>query len=49
MTHEEEAIMPEQSTMHGYLNWAKQHHSLWVEEEMSRSEGQARPMATPAE
>ena len=31
------------------LNWAKQHHSLWVEEEMSRSEGQARPMATPAE
>jgi len=24
MTHEEEAIMPEQSTMHGYLNWAKQ-------------------------
>ncbi len=31
------------------LNWAKQHHSLWVEEEMSRSKGQARPMATPAE
>jgi len=31
------------------LNWAKQHHSLWLEEEMSRSEGQARPLATPAE
>jgi len=34
------------------LNWAKQHHSLWVEQEMARTgpnQSQAQPMATPAE
>jgi formate dehydrogenase subunit gamma len=33
------------------VNWAKQHHSLWLADEMSRAKGsgQARPMATPAE
>ena len=33
------------------INWAKQHHSLWLADEMSRAKGsgQARPMATPAE
>jgi formate dehydrogenase subunit gamma len=34
------------------LNWAKQHHSLWLEEEMARTgpnESQAQPVATPAE
>jgi len=33
-------------------NWAKQHHSLWLEKEMARTgpnESQAQPMATPAE
>jgi len=31
------------------INWAKEHHSLWVEEEMNRTPGGARPSATPAE
>jgi formate dehydrogenase subunit gamma len=34
------------------LNWAKQHHSLWLEEQMARTgpnESQAQPMAQPAE
>jgi formate dehydrogenase subunit gamma len=32
------------------VNWAKQHHSLWLEEEQARArETQARPAATPAE
>ena len=33
------------------INWAKQHHSLWLEDELSPAKGsrQARPMATPAE
>ena len=34
------------------INWAKQHHSLWLADEMSRakgSSGAARPMGTPAE
>ena len=33
------------------INWAKQHHSLWLEDEMSpaKGPGQARPMGTPAE
>ena len=34
------------------VNWAKQHHRLWLEDEMStakKGSGQARPMATPAE
>ena len=33
------------------INWAKQHHSLWLKEEMSnaKSSGQARAMGTPAE
>ncbi|MGH6727319.1 MAG: formate dehydrogenase subunit gamma [Pseudolabrys sp.] len=33
------------------VNWAKEHHSLWLEEEMAQSKGagQARPMGTPAE
>jgi formate dehydrogenase subunit gamma len=33
------------------VNWAKQHHSLWLADEMSQAKGsgQARPMATPAE
>jgi formate dehydrogenase subunit gamma len=37
-------------------NWAKQHHSLWLDEELARGErrqppieGQARPTGTPAE
>ena len=36
------------------LNWAKEHHSLWLEEENARvgpneSTVQSRPAATPAE
>jgi formate dehydrogenase subunit gamma len=32
------------------INWAKQHHSLWLDEEQARArETQARPAATPAE
>jgi formate dehydrogenase subunit gamma len=34
------------------VNWAKKHHSLWVEQEMARTgpnESQRQPMATPAE
>jgi formate dehydrogenase subunit gamma len=34
------------------VNWAKEHHSLWVEQEMARTgpnESQRQPMATPAE
>ena len=33
------------------INWAKQHHSQWLEDELSQAKGsgQARPMATPAE
>ena len=33
------------------INWAKQHHSLWLADEMSQTKGsgQTRPMATPAE
>ena len=33
------------------INWAKQHHSLWLADEMSRAKGSgaARPMGTPAE
>jgi formate dehydrogenase subunit gamma len=33
------------------VNWAKEHHSLWLKEEMSnaKSSGAARPMGTPAE
>lgn len=34
------------------LNWAKQHHRLWLEEEMARTgpnESQRQPAATPAE
>ena len=33
------------------INWAKQHHSLWLKDEMSRAKGsgQARPMGAPAE
>jgi formate dehydrogenase subunit gamma len=31
------------------LNWAKAHHSLWVEEELGKTEGAARPAAHPAE
>jgi len=31
------------------VNWAKEHHSLWVEEQMQQTGGKARPMATPAE
>jgi formate dehydrogenase subunit gamma len=32
------------------VNWAKQHHSLWLEEEKARaSDTQTRPAATPAE
>jgi formate dehydrogenase subunit gamma len=34
------------------LNWAKEHHRLWLEQEMARTgpnEGQRQPMATPAE
>jgi formate dehydrogenase subunit gamma len=30
------------------LNWAKEHHSLWVEEEQAK-EGKAPEQATPAE
>jgi len=31
------------------LNWAKEHHSLWVEEEMQRGASDAKAMARPAE
>jgi formate dehydrogenase subunit gamma len=34
------------------LNWAKEHHSLWLDEESARigpGEMQAQPSATPAE
>ncbi|MDO8533161.1 MAG: formate dehydrogenase subunit gamma, partial [Xanthobacteraceae bacterium] len=31
------------------LNWAKEHHKLWVEEEMRGSPAGARPRMTPAE
>jgi formate dehydrogenase subunit gamma len=34
------------------LNWAKEHHSLWLQEEMARTganESQRQPMGTPAE
>ncbi len=34
------------------LNWAKEHHRLWLEEEMARTgpnETQRQPAATPAE
>jgi formate dehydrogenase subunit gamma len=33
------------------VNWAKEHHSLWLKEEMSnaKTSGAARPMGTPAE
>ena len=34
------------------VNWAKEHHSLWLKEELARTgsnEAQRRPMATPAE
>lgn len=31
------------------LNWAKEHHSLWVEEEMSKSKSGTIPNAVPAE
>jgi formate dehydrogenase subunit gamma len=34
------------------INWAKQHHSLWLEQEMARTgpnESKAQPLATPAE
>jgi len=31
------------------LNWAKEHHSLWVEEEMARGASDPKAMARPAE
>ena len=34
------------------VNWAKEHHPLWLEQEMARTgpnESQRQPMATPAE
>ena len=34
------------------VNWAKQHHRLWLEEEMARTgpnQSQRQPAATPAE
>jgi formate dehydrogenase subunit gamma len=31
------------------LNWAKEHHRLWVEEEMGKAGGRTAPRATPAE
>jgi formate dehydrogenase subunit gamma len=34
------------------VNWAKEHHRLWLEQEMARTgpnESQRQPMATPAE
>jgi len=34
------------------VNWAREHHALWLEQEMARTgpnEGQRQPMATPAE
>jgi len=34
------------------LNWAKEHHRLWLDEEMARTgpnQSQAQPAATPAE
>jgi formate dehydrogenase subunit gamma len=34
------------------VNWAKEHHRLWLEEELARTgpnQSQAQPSATPAE
>ena len=31
------------------VNWAKQHHALWLEEEKNRAPSGATPRATPAE
>jgi formate dehydrogenase subunit gamma len=32
------------------VNWAKEHHSLWLEQEQARTSApQPRPAATPAE
>jgi formate dehydrogenase subunit gamma len=34
------------------VNWAKEHHRLWLEQEMARTgpnESQRQPLATPAE
>jgi formate dehydrogenase subunit gamma len=34
------------------LNWAKEHHSLWLKDEMARTgpnQSQRQPMGTPAE
>ena len=31
------------------LNWAREHHSLWAEQELKRFEAQARPRVAPAE
>jgi formate dehydrogenase subunit gamma len=32
------------------VNWAKEHHSLWLEQEQARTNApQPRPAATPAE
>jgi formate dehydrogenase subunit gamma len=31
------------------LNWAKEHHSLWVKEEMGKPASSARTRMTPAE
>jgi formate dehydrogenase subunit gamma len=34
------------------VNWAREHHPLWLEQEMARTgpnESQRQPMATPAE
>jgi len=31
------------------INWAKEHHNLWVEEEMARGANDPKAMARPAE
>jgi formate dehydrogenase subunit gamma len=31
------------------LNWAKEHHNLWVEDEMARGAADPKAMARPAE
>jgi formate dehydrogenase subunit gamma len=31
------------------LNWAKEHHDLWLARQLNREDGSGRPLATPAE
>jgi formate dehydrogenase subunit gamma len=31
------------------LNWAKEHHDLWLAKQLEKERGARRPLATPAE